>query len=560
MTTSVKLSVTVRSALEGKYRVVDLKKIDAAVKAWIRAEEQRGIHTVHVALDVEADMTVHGLKALSLPITANAAKKAIDELSAKLLPDYVVLLGGDDIIPYFRLTNPIFDPSPDGDPDQIVLSDNPYATSRPYVANASKSYLVPDRVVGRIPDVPSAKGKGNPATILATLGTATKWQPRPLAFFGEIYATSTATWQKAGRAMMSYLGFPLTDLMIAPPTMDASVVARKRLSRPVHMTKCHGADPDARFFGESIRGDFPPILFSNTLAQRVEHGTLVAAVCCYGAGIFAPDSPLAQPRGSNALPIAVAYLHSGALAFMGSTEIAYVGSDEPLCGDLIVASYLKKALGGASLGRAMLEAKQDFLAAIQRQGRTPDTADEKTMIEFVLLGDPAIHPIASTVPRPARFGPEAEERRAKLRAGRRAARVVVATEVESVLPARTKATPPTPIEARAIFEAAASLLAEVDFSAFDRAVASVELVVPPPYDASAPRMARRVMAAVARSAPDETREFTWWGRLSPEAIGRRRGARGENGLSAGGPIGRVVMKAQTDAQGNVLRARTLHAA
>jgi hypothetical protein len=294
--------------------------------------------------------------------------------------------------------------------------------------------------------------------------------------------------------------------------------------------------------------------------MRVKPGALVAAVCCYGAGIFPPDDPLAKPRGSRALPMAAAYLHAGALAFMGSTKIAYVGAMDPLCGDWIVASYLKKALGGASLGRAMLEAKQDYLANLQRQGETPDTADEKTMIEFVLLGDPAIHPIASTVPLPARAGPMAAARRATLRAERRAARVVVATEVEKALPTRTKAARPAPGEASAVFKAATSLLTEVDLKAFDPTAASVNVVVAPTYRVSAPRMARRFGAATAGATLVASKEYTWWGRHSAKKTHRTATVRGEGVAAAEGPIRLVVIKAQTDAEGNVIRSRTLHGA
>ena len=41
MEDSIKLSVTVRSALKKKYSAAALKKIDAAVAAWIAAEKAR---------------------------------------------------------------------------------------------------------------------------------------------------------------------------------------------------------------------------------------------------------------------------------------------------------------------------------------------------------------------------------------------------------------------------------------------------------------------------------------------------------------------------------------
>ena len=137
-------------------------------------------------------------------VTAVAAKRAIDALAKKLSPDYIVLIGGDDVIPYFRLVNPIFDPGPDGDPDQVVLSDNPYASSRKYVAKSDKSYLVPDRVLGRLPDLPAENGKGEPACSSRHSNPRARGSRRPRTFFKDIYATSTETWQGAGRAMMTF--------------------------------------------------------------------------------------------------------------------------------------------------------------------------------------------------------------------------------------------------------------------------------------------------------------------------------------------------------------------
>jgi hypothetical protein len=68
-----------------------------------------------------------------------------------------------------------------------------------------------------------------------------------------------------------------------------------------------------------------------------------------------------------------------------------------MCADWVVTGFLKSVLGGASLGRALLEAKQDFVNWIQKQGRSPDLAEEKTLLQFVLLGDPSIHPVAPSL-------------------------------------------------------------------------------------------------------------------------------------------------------------------
>ena len=385
---SIKLSVTYRRALQSKYRAVALAKIDAALRDWIAADAKRGIRTVHVALDDAAAMAALNVPPVTGKPTAARTKRAIDALARALTPHYIMMLGGDDVVPMFHVHNPSFDSDPNGDTDRVVPTDNPYACSRPYRAAARESYLVPDRVVGRIPDLPCAPGAGDPQWLVTPLRHATGWQPRPRSFYGLAYATCTATWRQAGLATAKVLGIPEADLMISPSTLDTTPLARRRLARTLHMTKCHGSEIDARFSGQRGRS-FPDILFSDTLAPRIKPGTLVSAVCCYGAQVFAPSDPRNNTPGS--LPISITYLAGGAVGFMGSTKVAWVGSKEMMCADWVVASYLKKCLEGASTGAATLEAKQDYMQFLAGQGLRPDTADEKTMIEFVLLGDPSVH-------------------------------------------------------------------------------------------------------------------------------------------------------------------------
>lgn len=552
MDESIKLAVTVRSALASKYTADALKKIDTAIDAWITAEKARGIKTVLVGLDTKKDMEGQGLQPMQGKVTALKAKKAIDALAKKLSPDYVVILGGDDVVPHFHVPNPSF--SFNGDEDETMPTDNPYATSRPFAAASTKSYLVPDRVVGRLPDLPASKGKGDPTAILAALKTATNWKPQPRKFFSSVYAASTGTWVESGKKMMRHIEFPEKDLLVSPPSVDGKEPARTRLGRTVHMFKCHGADDNANFYGEDTKPaavDYT-VLFSGSLKGRVKAGSLVAAVCCYGANVYSPDLPDAMPQG--ALPVPIAYLHGGALAFMGSTKIAWVHDVEMMGADVIVASYLKKALGGASLGRALLEAKQDYMASLQSRGQAPDVTDEKTLIEFVLLGDPAIHPIASTVPLAARSGPVAAARRATLRADRRAALAVVAEQVEKALPIRTTVPAPSADRAAAIFKEASALLLNSDLKFIDpKVVANSSSVVASPAS-SGPLIAARRGAARAATANRETMQYSWIARLPSKGV-----------VAAGnkakrGPIRLIAFNVQTDSQGRVLRSRTLYSA
>jgi hypothetical protein len=84
------------------------------------------------------------------------------------------------------------------------------------------------------------------------------------------------------------------------------------------------------------------------------------------------------------------YLENKAYGFFGSTTIAYGPPDGNGAADLICQFFVLQVLGGASLGRAALEARQQFIAAEPQL----DPPDLKTLAQFILLGDPSIHPVS----------------------------------------------------------------------------------------------------------------------------------------------------------------------
>jgi hypothetical protein len=543
---SIKLSVTVRSALVNKYSGGALSKIDIALAAWIAADLKRGLTTLHVALDDATAMAVHGCKAIKGRVSAAQAKRAIDALAARLQPDYIVIIGGQDVLPSFNVPNPSFDPK--GDADTTVPTDNPYACARAFAAKTLKSYLVPDRVVGRIPDLPAPAGTGDPIWLLTALKTATTWTSKPRTFYAEAYATCCDEWKGAGQATMQYLGLPVADLMISPPTQDATALARNRLARSLQFTKGHGSPLDAHFYGQK-GGSYPEVLVSTSVQSEVKPGTLAAAMCCYGAQVYAPTDPAARPVG--ALPVSMAYLRAGAVGFMGSTKIAWVGPQQMMCADWIVASYLKKSLEGASLGRALLEAKQDYLQYLANQGQAPDTADEKTMIEFMLLGDPSLHPVAVATPsvaaKPSRGAAKAKQTAhaalAAQRSGRRIARAAMAVQVRKSMPHRREEAAPTGAKARGLFDAVAGLLSERDVAALQPSRASASRLVAAAAPTASTASGESAVAAVRGRAQADSIEYTWTGRAETKAGSHIR-----------------LLKVQTDTEGNVLRSRLLHSA
>jgi hypothetical protein len=548
---SIKLSVTHRASLVRKYAAPALARLDKAIDDWIAADAARGLQTVHVALDDSAAMRRLGVPAVSGRLTAVRAKRAIDALAKALVPDYIVILGGHDVLPHFNVPNPSFD-AKSGDDDTDVPTDNPYACSRPYRAGARESYQVPDRVVGRIPDVPCVAGQGDPAWLITPLRTATAWTPRAREFYDHAYATCCHSWRQAGEATVRYLGIPDADLMISPPEVDGAPLSKRRLARTLHVTKCHGSLLDARFSGQKGKA-FPDILSSNTVRAHMKPATLAAAMCCYGAQVFAPDDPRNNTPGQ--WPIALAYLRGGAPGFMGSTRIAWVGLSSMMCADWIVAGYLKKCREGASMGRAMLESKQDFLQFLQGQGQRPDSADEKTIIEFMLLGDPSIHPVRTGVATPARSAAGRGAAVAAVRGGadlqraeRRAARMALGQTVRQHLPQRSAAVAPAAARARQLYAAAMQWLGTKAMAGMDPAAANASRLIEPhhamPRAAAVAGGARALVAAGAVAhATGETMEYRW------SRITR-----------VNGRLDGQMLTMQVDGEGRVLRSRVVHCA
>jgi hypothetical protein len=528
---SIKLSITLAAALAAKYDAAARARIDSGVAAWRAADAKRGIDTVHVAIDDAVAMGKLGVAPVKGKATANKVKRALDALAKKLHPDYIVLFGGHEIVPMFVVANPSYDPH--GDDDRLVPTDNPYACSSAFRAKKRASYLVPDRVVGRIPDLTA---DGDPVWLLDVLKRSSAWAPRPASSYGSAYAVVCDEWKAAGAACMSYLGLPAAELQISPPARDADATAKKRLARGLHMIKCHGASLDPRFYGQKGTS-YPEVLSSPTLRGKLSEGTLAAAMCCYGAQVYSPADPAAQMPG--AWPLATTYLRQGAVGFAGSTRIAWVGVDRMMCADWVAAAWLKSALGGASIGRALLEAKQDYVKWLASQGQQPDTADEKTLIEYVLLGDPSLHPVASAAPALARGAAAARSPLlAQERAQRRTVRAAIGAQLRASLPER-RAAPAAAAQAKRLFDAVAPLLKAADRQLLDPKRASEQQLVSKLTDGGG---AARGRAAAPRGAR-ESIEYYWSGR------------------SRQGPMVQIrLLKVETDTAGHIIRSRLLHGA
>jgi hypothetical protein len=388
-----KVIVTNLSALRSKYGAAGLQKIERAVKRLISADKKRGITTRLVALDDVAGMKKLGASPVKSAGDFKQNKQAIDGVYRKLMPDYLMILGADDIVPHQNMKNPVFKHG--GDEDQFAFGDLPYACEAPY-SQKPQAFTGPTRVLGRLPDL---HGVGDTDYLIRIIETAAQHKPLKFDDYMKYLGISAEVWRGSTEMTLTNLFGSAADLQLAPdrgPEWEDSLISRR-----THFINCHGAPADSHFYGQRGRS-YPQAHDASLFSGKIKEGTLVAAECCYGGELYNPNLADGQAGICNT------YLGNGAYGFFGSTTIAYGPAEGNGSADLICQFFLRSVFRGASLGRAALEARQRFIES----SPALDPIDLKTLAQFNLYGDPSIVAVGGAAPqtglkRGARAGFEA---------------------------------------------------------------------------------------------------------------------------------------------------------
>ena len=379
-----KVIVTHRSALVAKYGSDGSKKIHAALTALVAADEARGLRGRIVYLDDAATMKKLKAAALVNNKDIRGAKTAIDGVYKALKPDYLMIVGASDVIPHQDMTNPALDA---GDDDEVAFGDLPYACDELYGRDPAK-FVGPTRVVARLPDLTGAK---EPSHLLALLKTASQWKGRKLSDFSDYFGLSATVWKISTELSLESIFGKGKGPILAPPKGPGFPAST--LGALMHFINCHGASARPEFYGQS-GNNYPVSLTTKSLKGKIKTGTVASVECCYGAELY--NSVM---LGLD-IPICQSYLRQGAYGYFGSTTIAYGPADSNGSADLICQYFLRAILEGASIGRAALMARQQFVTKAHQM----DPMDLKTLAQYCLYGDPSIHPVRKPDGKPKSAG------------------------------------------------------------------------------------------------------------------------------------------------------------
>lgn len=369
-----KIIVSNRKALESKYGA-KLPSILQDLEDLKAADKERGLDSVIVFLDDTRAMKSYKVTAVKNAEDARQNKRAIDGLYKHFQPDYILIAGAQDVIPFQPLKNLIHSPD---DEDAIVPSDLPYASDKAWSEDPSK-FVSPTRVVGRLPDLPGGK---DPKYFRSLVRDAIASKPGNQKDYLNYLGISVYDWRLSTQQSLQNI-FGNADQLHLSPTKGPRWTPTQ-LKAKTHFINCHGALEDGNYYGQK-GGNYPISHTSGWLEKKIAKGTIVAAECCYGAQLYNPTI-----TDSGYPSLASQYLLQHAIAVAGSTTIAYGPTEGQGLADLITQYFLINVLRGASTGRAFLETRQRFL---DEMGPTLDPYEIKTLSQFYLLGDPSLVPV-----------------------------------------------------------------------------------------------------------------------------------------------------------------------
>lgn len=333
----------------------------------------------------------------------------------------VLIVGGAEIVPFHCLPNPV------DDQDKDIPSDNPYATR-------DENYFIPEWPVGRLPG-----GMGNDAHLLlealrryrvihAGQKRRISWYQRLASWISEQvshfrrrrvhnFGYTAAVWRQAAEAVFKQIG-SAGRLHISPPAgfrrqrQDGSNVEQTsstgvpQISGRLGYFNLHGLVDAPEWFGHGdlLRSanelDYPVALrpedIQHSTSRLLEIPKVIFSEACYGMHI--------QDRSLDEA-IALRFLDAGSLAVVGSTCMAYGSIDLPLvAADLLAQSFWRFLKEGLPAGEALCQAKIYLASEMHHRQGYLDGEDQKTLISFVLYGDPLAEPLRKErVPKSVRY-------------------------------------------------------------------------------------------------------------------------------------------------------------
>ncbi len=359
---ATKIIVTNKAALEKKYGENGTISILGSLNMMVAMDRQiRNISSFVLLLDNKEQMAMYGAKNVTDPQDEKQVKNAIDKVYAYLRPDYILLLGGCDIIPYQHLVHP-------ADASRKIEGDLPYACSAPY-GTAVDGFLQPGRNVSRLPDTSRDTEGADALEYVRIITNTCRQKPRDGKDYEEYFAVTAADFKESRQKMVAKWFGNSDKLVCCPPHGPAW--SQNQYDCLFHYFALYGLEKKYQWFDDKAGENAVYECENDRLYLNA--GTVVVSQCSYGAQLF---------DYVRRKPICNVYMENKAAAFLGCTGECSQGTEENR-EDALITSFLSEV-------KNKKPASEAFLAARKQVIKDPGnpTAEEKLVLaQWVLFGD-----------------------------------------------------------------------------------------------------------------------------------------------------------------------------
>lgn len=392
---------TTRKGLEAQYGSQTAFILDELMKQLVETLRKKSGWT---ALLFYADDSAYTTSLSIKPAPHNDAwklKLAIADLDKALskkgeMIGTLLIVGGPEVVPFHML------PNPTDDADTQVASDNPYSST-------DDNYFIPEWPIGRLPG-----GSGRDAGILmralrqmasdhsSETRSGPWWrrfnifspfvnslqqvlQPHAVINNRPAFGYTAAIWKQASLEVFRPIG-DAQSLLSSPPVKTNGLIGSGIFPAKLSYFNLHGVADSAEWYGQpdydemQSNPEYPVALAPPDLSESGSTPLIVFSEACYGTHIE-------QKEEDDALSLK--FLSSGTKAMVGSTCVAYGSVTTPLiAADKLGQAFWKQIKDGRTAGEALRNAKISFAQEMNRAQGFLDGEDQKTLISFILLGDP----------------------------------------------------------------------------------------------------------------------------------------------------------------------------
>jgi hypothetical protein len=384
--------LTTREGLASQYGTQNLPKLHQTLLKVVEATQSLPYWNAYlIYVDDLESVDAFGIA----PAKANdpwSIKNLINDLDKTLansgeMIGSLLIVGGYKVVPFHNLPNPV------DDFDTDVPSDNPYACG-------DENYFIQNWPIGRLP----GSADDDVDVLIHQLDKIIEQRKqgiksptlldRIFIFLQKLFSGrydkpsfgySAEIWRRAANAVFRPIGKP-HNLVISPPVEANQINKQNGKTTDLAYYNLHGLEDSSSWYGqrdpiETFDGpDYPIALRPQDITNHGRAPKIVFAESCFGANII-------DKKTEDA--ICLKMLASGTQAIVGSTCTSYGAIKSPLiAADLLGKAFWGYLLDGYTAGEALRRAKIYLVKEMQNRQGFLDGEDQKTLISFVLYGDP----------------------------------------------------------------------------------------------------------------------------------------------------------------------------